>query len=333
MGALARLAAGVTAARPARAPRRPRGGDVGGCTLGAMRAPMLVLAVVLSCGCGSAGGARAPAGPTVEPAAARREAEALLGELHASLRRGAPANVLPLLAEDVLLVGPGPQDVVVERGAAIDLLASLAPAGRKHRVKARAVHAVAAPGGRAAWATEELQLGRATYAVTVVAAEVDELWTIVALQVSSPVADRKARAAARSGRLAAPEAPPAPPASAAAPEVEQRFAEALAGREAMGGQLAERADVLAVGSAGARLRGADKVRKAWKKAAGKGELLVARDGARSGVTPDGALAWVLGGVDVTRGGGPALPQRVLALYERGPAGWALVAVHEAVPSW
>lgn len=298
--------------------------------------PMLDRTIVLALLCVglACGGAKTkePKAPEIAPEEAVREAEAVITEIHAALRRGSPDGILPLLASDLFVVGPGATDFFEERGALVVALNQAIEQGKKHKVRARGLRVVAAPGGRSAWATEQLEVDGKPYTVTAILAEVEELWVVTTVHVARPVADRKVKQALEGGTL--PRPGPLPRAATPNPAISALFTEAAKSRDVMGEQLADRKDVVLIGSAPKEItRGAKKIKKLWKKAMDKQPTFAPQGEVRTGTTPDGALAWVIANVDLGLADAAPVPHRGIYIYERAPdraGNWALVAVHEAV---
>jgi len=297
-------------------------------------------AVVLAPLCASllvaCGAKPAPAAPTasadVEPDVATRQAREVVEEIYRSLRRGNPDGIQPLLSAELFVAGPGAGDVFVGRADAVLALSKALDVGRKHRLTSRGLRVVAAPGGRSAWASDQIDVDGRAYTVTVVLASVDDLWIATALQIARPVAERTVRTLAESGQLARPAPVPGGVAEQARPVV-QLFQDGTAGRARFLDQLADRGDAVVVGSGPREVTtGAKAIRKRWKRALAARPTMQVQGDVRAEVTPDGALGWVCANVDLGGDGAAAVPHRSFYVYERDGAAWRLIAVHEAVPT-
>jgi ketosteroid isomerase-like protein len=279
--------------------------------------------------------AAAPTPPDVDPEEAEAQARAVIDEVHQALARGAPQGLLPVLAEDVFVAGPGPDDLFVDRSRLI-LALSEALGGRKHKLAPKHLRVTAAPGGRAAWATEEVTLGRVRYAVTATLADVDDIWVIRAVHVARLVPDRQIQKAAAEGTLRRPGPLPAgvAPAAQGAADLLRTVPEAEVPRAELMAQLAPRDDVVLVGSApGAITRGAGKIQRLWNRSLKRRPSFALKGELRAGASPDGALAWVCSNLALGAEGAPVVPHRAFYVYERADdaeGGWLLVAAHEAV---
>ena len=298
---------------------------------------VMVVAVVAAVACKAA----PPAPEAVEPGHpddAVREARALVEEAYRNLRRGDGAGMMPMLAADVFVVGPGPADVGLDRSAAAVAVGDALSAKKAHKLRSSRMVAEAAPDGRSAWVTDQIELDGQPYAVVAIAAEVDDLWVLTAIEVARAVPEGRIKKLAAAGGLAALGDLPAwtggkPPAAgnlAAPPGVLDTFAEAMTDPEARLAQLAGKPVTFVGVAPRAVVRGAKKLEKAWKKRAPTwtiGDTL-------AGATPDGQLAWVL--ATGTRDGDEPQPRRLFAIYQRIPGGgdaevlWELVLLHEAI---
>jgi ketosteroid isomerase-like protein len=242
--------------------------------------------------------------------------------------------LLPILAEDLFVAAPDGK-LYTDRSAVVVGLTDLF-GGKKHKLKARGLKVVAAPGGHAAWATEEVDLDGVTYVVTVVLEDVDEIWVVSAVHLARPVADKKVKQAVESGKM-----PPLPaldgvvePAAQPVVDLWKAILESEEPRAEQMAQLADRKDVMLLGSAPKEsTRGAKKIKKLWNKALKKKPTIEAQGDLHAAASGDGALVWVLVNVDLGSKGAPTVPHRAFYVYERAEemeGGWALVAAHEAV---
>lgn len=290
--------------------------------------------LVASCG-GSSKTVDEPELEDVDADEAEEEARDVIGEIHAAIKRGSPEGLLPILAEDLFVAAPG-GEIFVERSAAVVALTDLF-GGKKHKLKARGLRVVSAPGGRAAWATEEVDVDGVTYVVTSVLEDVDEIWVVTAVHVAQPVADKKVRKAVEAGKMPRPPALTAAIEPAAQPVVDlflAVIAEEENARAEQMAQLAERSDVVILGSAPKEsTRGAKKIKKLWNKALKKEPTIAPQGDLRASATSDGALVWLIVNVDLGNKDSPPIPHRAFYIYERAEeaeGGWSLVAAHEAV---
>jgi ketosteroid isomerase-like protein len=304
-------------------------------------------AVLVACGGGGAAKVKAP--PPVEASQAEEGARDVIEEIYESLGHGDAAGTLGLLAPELLVVGPGPQTVYVDKSAAVVALTDAFDGLAKHKVKSKSLVVFAAPRGHSAWAVDKVTVDGETYLMAAVLTESDDLWVVTAVSVARPVKDKEVAGAVR---------PATPAVAAKAPDasVLAIFEEAIAGREDAIDQLDD--DALLVGRNGTITDGSEKVAKAWIKpvkapkkkkkkkkkkhhADDEAEVadappppppsatLMAKGDPIIGVSPDGDLAWVVADVDVAEPDKDAVPLRFFYVYERSGDGWKLVVAHEA----
>ena len=293
-----------------------------------------VVLVVAACG-GSSKVVEEPEREDVDAEDAEREARAVIAEIHAALKRGAPEGLLAVLAEDLFVAAPG-GEIFVERSAAVVALGDLLDGG-KHKVKSKGLHVVAAPGGRAAWATEQLDLDGTSYLITAVLEDVEDIWVLRAVHAARPVADKAVKKAVEAGTMPRPPALTGAIDPEAQPVVDLFLAmngEEMEPRAEQMAQLAERGDVMLLGSAPKETtKGAKKIKKLWNKALKKEPTLVPQGDLIARASGDGALVWIVVNVDLGTKDAPPVPHRAFYVYEldeEAEAGWSLVAAHEAV---
>lgn len=310
-----------------------------------MRALATLVLALAACG-GASTAATEPEMPDVDSSEAAKQAKSVIVEIRDSLQRGSPQGMLPVLAEDFFVAGPG-GEASTDRSAVVVALTDRFEGG-KHKVKSKGLRVVAAPGGHSAWATEEVEVDGTSYAVTWVLADVDEIWVASAVHVARPVGDK----AIEKAGAAMPKFPSLPVGDADGAAAAEMLGAAIAAekpRAELASQLADRKDVTLVGNSPKEIvRGATKIAKLWdppppkaKKKKKKKKPVepppagpierIELDGAPlTGTTPDGALAWVCANVTIGEDRQPAIPHRIFYVYERADDGWQLVAAHEAV---
>jgi hypothetical protein len=236
--------------------------------------------------------------------------------------------MLPIIAEDVVVIGARGGDAFTDRSAVIVALTDALGNQReqKHKVSSKNLSIGTSDGGRAAWATEAVTVDGTSYVATAVLSDVDDIWVVSAVHVAQPVPDKKQEGAA---------APPAPPAGIeelARPAVDQLM-EALddpAPRDVLGEQLADGASTTWIEASGKITRGAKKIRKAWKKAEKKKPTMELAGEVHAGVSADGKLAWVLAGATLGQKKRGPVPARLFYVYRNDGDAWRLVVAHEAV---
>ncbi len=233
------------------------------------RAPavIVVLAVgLLLTACGGAPAQKVAKLRDVDAEAAAQAARDVLDEAYRTLRMGSHDGLISLLAPDVYVVGPGVQ-VHVERSAALLVLADAfdAAGDKKHTLKSNALRVGTAPGGHAAWATDQVVFDGVPFTMTAVLVDVDDLWVISAVHLARPVADKTVEKWLDEGTLAVPGPLPGG-VDERARDVVALVEEATVSRELLMDHLAERDDVMVAGRGTAKvLVGVEPVYKAWKK--------------------------------------------------------------------
>jgi ketosteroid isomerase-like protein len=285
----------------------------------------LLVGVALIVGCGGGQRAAAPSGGEAsDPAVAQRQVKETVQEVYGVLRRGKPEGLLPLLADPLLVVGPGGADVYASRSDAIVALTDGFRGGRKHRLTSRGLRVSAAPDGQSAWASDTIVLDGAPYAATALFALVDDIWVAIALHVARGHGDKDPAPAT-------PSALPALP-GPAADEPVRMFRAALATPAVLPEQLSENADALVIGPGPREVsRGPKAIRKMWKKKLAKAPLMTLQGEPRSGLSPDGALAWVAAVVTIpVEGEAAPVPHRLFHVYEKTAAGWRLVVAQRSL---
>ncbi len=296
---------------------------------------ILLAVALLATACGGKPEAREPAAAEVDPDEAEREARSVIEEAYGTLRRGNAEGLLPLLAEDLFVAGPRSGDVGLVRSDAVVALTDALDANRKpkHKIKSRDLSVIAAVGGRSAWATDQVEIDGVPFALTALVAQIDDLWVITAVHIAATVSDKQLKKQVSAGEVVRP-APLAAAPDPATREIVALVTEAANDPAELLDQLGGGGDVIAIGTApGAVTRGKKKIRKAWKKRDKKVATFTTLQGepmVRLGA--DGAHAWVLANIDVSRDGDdqPVAPHRAFYLYARGDDGWQLVVYHDAV---
>jgi ketosteroid isomerase-like protein len=302
-------------------------------------------ALLCASACGGGGPAPVKAPPPVEASEAEAGARDLIAEIYRSLGRGDAGGMLGLLSPQLVVIGPDPTTVYLDKSAAIVALTDAFDGLGKHKIKSKSLVVFAAPKGHSAWAVDKVTFDGATYLMAAVLTEADELWEVAAVSLSRPVKDKEVADAVRPASLPATTTPDAAAILAI-------FQEAIAGREEAIDQLDE--DALLVGRNGTISDGSDKVAKAWIKPVKKPKkkkkkkkkkhaedeveappppppsaMLDARSDPHIAFTPDGDLAWVVADVDVAEPDAAAVPLRFFYVYARAGDDWRLVVAHEA----
>lgn len=283
---------------------------------------LVVAAAVAAAGCPSSGPKEADEPAQVDASAAASGARDLITEIYGSLRHGSTGGLLPLVDPAVIAIGPAPGDLYTERSAALVALAAAVTDGEKHKLVSSNLRVVASPAGHAAAASDVITLDGKRYVIGVILLEADELWTVAAVEVGTPIAKKDLGKLLAKGPLPEPTVLPAP-AVGADKGLAQVWKDGATAPAALAGQLSDAPDTVARDLAGKATVGAKAITKAWKKANKKVATAPRVDGVHARVAPDGTLGWVLATVDVTDGKDPPVPTRRLDVYTKTDAGWRL----------
>jgi ketosteroid isomerase-like protein len=298
-------------------------------------------------GCGGAGGAAKPKGPApVEASEAEAGAQDAIEEIYESLRRGDAEGIMPVLADPILVIGPGAQTIYTDKTAAIVALSDAFHGEGKHKIKSKDLEVHADAQGHAAYAIDKVTIDGETYVFAAVLTENDDLWAVSAVSLARPMKKKD--------DITAVDAV-VPPADAkpANPDVMQLFDDAIGAREEAIDQLDD--DALLLDRSCSITSSKDKISKHWIKPAKKPKkkkkkkkhhhdddgdedappppppsaTLTPKGDAHVGVTPDGDLAWVVADVAVAEPDAEPVPMRFFYVYGRTGDGWHLVLAHEA----
>lgn len=310
-----------------------------------------VAVVVLACVLGGCGGsqATAPDRPRGSAKEAKQEIKGLIEECYRVLKDGSPTEVMGLLATDLFFVGPGPADVGLDRAATMELAASVIDARKKHKLKSFGLEVFGGPDGHTAYAFDQLEYDGVAFAVTAIAAEVDGLWSLTAIEVSRALGSKKLDGAVAPGEL--PRWRPSGEPKAAHVDAPKDVVAALGlAGDSVDDRLTQYGDDPDAAFVGPSpdevILGHKALRKKWKKRAPRWTI----DATVAGASPDGGLVWVVanaGRVDDDGGtrddrdadrkrpppddARPTAPRRLFAIYRHdgGEAGWGLAVLHEA----
>lgn len=321
---------------------------------------LAALIVLAACGAGTP---VEPEEPKRDPKEAIREARGLIDEAYRSLRSGDVVGLQPILAPDLFFVGPGPADVGLDRSAALALGQEYVDDRQKHKLKSYSLEVFAGPNGRSAYAIDQLEFDGTAFAVTVVAAEVGDMWMITTIAISRAVSAKRLDSAAVLAELPAwrPSTTEDEPAHAKAPrQLVEALTLAASDLDARLTQYGKDPDAAYVGpSPDEVILGTKALGKKWKKRAPAWEI----DASLGGATSDERLVWVLANArdaarpakddrdrddrdrddrdrrrrrddDEADAAEPpaAAPRRLFAIYrdDGGEAGWRLAVLHAAV---
>jgi ketosteroid isomerase-like protein len=266
----------------------------------------------------------------------------LLHRQYAAVERGDLAGWAAELAPDAVLLGSDPGEAFVGRDAILAAMTRNAAARMRPEVKRsyRSTHLVigVAPGGRSAWAADEIEYvvaapeGTRTtrFRMTALAALDRGRFHLFAVHYSVAIPHREALA--RADRLPAPADLGDAVATVAEPVVEL-FRRGLA--QPPGTNLSERDDVVVIGSAPDEIWVGGRAIRARMAAqpVTPGLHLEPAGGIRAALTPDLESGWVLANVrlQIPGGGGSVtLPFRTLEIFVREGDAWRVACLHSSV---
>jgi ketosteroid isomerase-like protein len=245
-----------------------------------------MLAPLASCG-GKAAGPPRPA--AASEGRAREDAKAVVDEVYRALKSSDTDDLLSLMSEAVLVVGPRPTDLLRSRAEVVTALEEVIDSRKKTRFSSAGAKLVIGPGGRSAYAVDRLKLGaHAVVAIALLDGQ-GAIWRVNAAALATPIAAAAARKAAAAGALSAPAATAQP----ALPEGEaarKALAAGLAQPATWLGALADDADAAIATADGGVATGKRNLERAARRFADV--ALVATSSIASVTSGDGQLAMV-----------------------------------------
>lgn len=280
------------------------------------RATLAAIAFVFGFGLGCK--SPPPAVPELEPGSpdeAEKEIKSLLAEAYQGVRRSNAPGMMSLAAPDIFVAGPRHADIGLERSQALVALDDAIRAKKAHKVKSVKLDVGAAMDGRSAWAVDQIDYDGKRFVVVALAAELDGLWALTAIQVARAGDDAEAPATMPQ-TWRAPKEGPNPAHATAVSDAEKVLAQLTGEPDLRVDYLDHYADrqsivVRAGGGKKSALRGVKAIKKAWKK---KPPVWTVGAPLAAATTPDGAFAWVLAPASVDDE--PEGSRRVLMVLEK-----------------
>jgi ketosteroid isomerase-like protein len=273
----------------------------------------------------------------IDETAARQAVAKVLTEQYVALERGDAAAWAQQLMPDVFSFGAGPGDVMLSRDEVVAFLSRSVKAGGKLAAKSTAMTVALSSDGRAAWASDIVELtldhtGKTTVVparLTAVLAEQNGAWWIVALHWSKGTPVEK---------LTTP-GPKAPKlkdvdmsVSPGAQPVVDEFERGLVSTKDFLSAISDRTDALLLGVATEeRVEGGTSIKDVLGEQFNQlGVRLRKLGGVHASVTPNGRLGWVAANVELTTPSKARVPVRALAVYLNEGGLWRLVQAHWSV---
>jgi ketosteroid isomerase-like protein len=166
--------------------------------------PGLALALGLAGAAGCGGKAAVSARPPSQgEERARQEARAVVDEIYRAMKGGDTDDLLSLMSDDVVVLGPGPAQLSRSRAEVVTALREVIDDRKKTRFSTQGLRLAIGPGGRSAFAVDRVQLaGRPAIALALLDGE-RSIWRVRAVHLQAPLgaaAIRKAGDALKIGR-------------------------------------------------------------------------------------------------------------------------------------
>lgn len=241
---------------------------------------------------GACGGSAAkPSSPTAQTAdRARQDAKAVVDEGYRALKSGDTDDLLSLLSDEVVVIGPGPGDVMRSRAEAVLALREVIDSRKKTKFSSASLRLIIAAGGRSAYAVDKLAIsGKAVVAAALLDGAA-ATWRVTAVALAPPVSAAAKKKAVAAGTLTAPAATGEVPIGDGGSGPTKALASGLEDVAGWVSALADEPDALVIGADGAVASGKKAIERAakqWGAVALEPSSAIA-----SVVTGDGKLALV-----------------------------------------
>jgi ketosteroid isomerase-like protein len=252
-----------------------------------MRCIAVLLIALAACG----GQAAKPATPTARAAdRARQDAKEIVDEGYRALRSGDTDDLVTLLSEEVVVIGPRPADVMRSRADAVIALREVIDSRRKTKFAAAGLKLQLAAGGRSAYAVDRISVaGKAVVAAALLDGST-ATWRVIAVALAAPVSAAAEKKATAAGTLSAPAATGEVPIGDGGAGPTQALASGLEDVGGWVGALPDDPEALLIGADGAVASGKKELERAarrWSDVTMEPSSAIA-----SVVTADGKLAMV-----------------------------------------
>lgn len=196
-----------------RASARQGGAGYDAAMQGSVRCAMVSLgaaALIALAGCG--GKAAPPKRPVSQgQEKARQEARAVVDEVYRALRSGDTDDLLSMMSDDVVVLGPRPGDLLRSRAEVVTALRAQLEARKRPRFTSQGLRLALGPGSGSAYAVDRVQLaGRPVVALALLEGE-RAIWRVRAVHLQAPLGGGALKRALAAGTLAAPASAAEPP--------------------------------------------------------------------------------------------------------------------------
>ena len=159
---------------------------------------VLLLAALVACGGGGGGGATTkdtkPKQPDVDEKRAEKDAKGLVEEIYDALGRGKKDNLMALLEDSLIVLGPRKADGLATRTDALVALGDTFDTKSKTTLQSGSLEVVASPGGRSAWAFDVIEVDGASVAVTALLVNNDDIWQVVVASLGRQSSEKSIKA-------------------------------------------------------------------------------------------------------------------------------------------
>ncbi len=241
---------------------------------------------------GACGGSAAkPSSPAAQTAdRARQDATAVVDEGYRALKSGNTDDLLSLLSDEVVVIGPGPSDVMRSRADAVLALREVIDSRKKTKFSSASLRLAIAAGGRSAYAVDKLTIGGKAVVAAALIDGAAATWRVTAVALAPPVSAAAKKKAAAAGTLTAPAATGEVPIGDGGAGPTKALASGLEDVAGWVSALADEPDALVIGADGTVASGKKAIERAakqWGAVALEPSSAIA-----SVVTGDGKLALV-----------------------------------------
>ena len=296
---------------------------------------VLLLAALVACGGGGGGGATTkdtkPKQPDVDEKRAEKDAKGLVEEIYDALGRGKKDNLMALLEDSLIVLGPRKADGLATRTDALVALGDTFDTKSKTTLQSGSLEVVASPGGRSAWAFDVIEVDGASVAVTALLVNNDDIWQVVVASLGRQSSEKSIKAELAKQAVVPPGATAKAKVDSSAKGAVEKFQKGLLDQESWGADLGSRSDAIVAGpAAGEVTRGKKDIKKLWKKRVEAKVREAASGEVMADTTPDGQLAWVSAPLTRVGEGEEPLPLRAFAVFEKGEGGWKMIVLSETV---
>jgi len=294
----------------------------------------LVLAALVACGGGGGSGPAKETGPKqpdVDEKKAEKDAKGLVEEIYDALNRGKKDNLMALLDDSLIVLGPRKTDGLAARTDALVALGDTFDPKKKTVLESGSLDVVVSPGGRSAWAFDVIEVDGHPVAVMAILIDNDDIWQVDVANLGRQAKPKTIKAELEKQAIVPPGASAKAKVDSSASAAVNKFKKGLLDQELWGADLGSRSDAVVIGPATDEVtRGKKEIKRLWKKRVEAGVREAASGDVFADTTPDGQLAWVSAPVTRVADDEEPLPLRAFAVFEKGDSGWKMIALQESL---